>query len=222
MNTNDGVCPKHQSAEKGQEKDGLILPDPEAEQAGELVEEASNPLTVIESKLLGIGTAVKALQQDFETKIQYDRHKETIIDNLHRELQTHKNDLYGKMVRPLILDIIQLMDDLGKLSHFHRAQESQQLNPDKLLQQLEGIPSDMEDILYRQGVEPFMCEQDTFDPTRQRSLKTEITTNQDQDKTIAQRLRPGFVWDGKLLRPEMVSVYVYKPEVSSDNKETSV
>ena len=34
---------------------------------------------------------------------------------------------------------------------------------------------------------------------------------QSQDKQIAESLREGYLWDGKVLRPELVSIYRFTP-----------
>jgi len=72
---------------------------------------------------------------------------------------------------------------------------------------LESIQVAIEDVLYRQGVEPFRGEGDAFDPRRQRALTTVATDREDLAKTIAERLRPGFQAGDKVIRPELVSVY---------------
>ena len=76
---------------------------------------------------------------------------------------------------------------------------------------LESIQVAIEDILYRQGVEPFTAEGDQFDPRRQRAVATAATDEPARNKTIAARLRKGFQAGDKLIRPEIVSVYTLRP-----------
>ena len=49
-----------------------------------------------------------------------------------------------------------------------------------------------------------------FDARRQRVLKKIETSDIAKDKTVAESLRPGYEWDGQILRPEIVAVYVYQ------------
>ena len=49
-----------------------------------------------------------------------------------------------------------------------------------------------------------------FNPRRQRSVTTVPTEDPARDKTIAGRLRPGFQAGDRLLRPELVSVYILR------------
>ncbi len=77
----------------------------------------------------------------------------------------------------------------------------------------------MEDIFYRQGVNSYICDTHMFDATRQKILKTIETSDKSKDKTIAESLRSGYEWEGKIIRPEMVAVYIYKKEASLETEE---
>src|SRR6185312_2448288 len=85
----------------------------------------------------------------------------------------------------------------------------------RLLDLIRGFQQGIEDILYRQGVEPFALEGDAFDPRRQRALSTIPTDDPDRNKRVAIRLRKGFQSGDKLIRPEMVTVYSYKEKVAA-------
>ncbi len=72
---------------------------------------------------------------------------------------------------------------------------------------MRGFQQGIEDILYRQGVEPFTVDDDAFDPRRQRAFATVPTDDTDQAKRVAARLRKGFRSGERVIRPEIVSVY---------------
>ncbi len=109
----------------------------------------------------------------------------------------------------MIMDVIKIIDDIRKLSRFYRTQKALSSDPDKLLKLIESIPSDLEDSFYWQGVKPYMVDSDRFDPTQQKVLKKIETAEKAKDKMIAERLFPGYEWDGRVIRPEMVNVYLY-------------
>jgi molecular chaperone GrpE len=181
------------------------------------IEDESLSLEMIEEnrlslKLDRIEEQLNALQIDFQSKIKYDEHKEKIIDNLHSELQAYKNDLIKKLLQPMIMDVIHTIDDVNKLINHYQEPSQTDLDPQKLLKLMESIPDDLEHLLYRQGVETFQCSETEFNPNRQRAIKTKPTSEPDKDKTIVQSLRNGYEWEGKVLRPEMVEVYVFKPD----------
>jgi molecular chaperone GrpE len=153
-------------------------------------------------------TKLDALQAEFQSKLKYDQHKEKIIDNLHSELQKYKSDLIKKLLQPMIMDVIHAIDDFNKLTRHYTQQAPEDIDPQKLLKLIATIPEDLEHLLYRQGVESFKCSEPVFNPSRQRALKTLPTSDPSKDKTIAQSLRQGYEWEGKVLRPEMVEVYI--------------
>jgi len=163
----------------------------------------------IEGQMNLISGKLDLLEQDFNQKLKYDQHKDSIIDNLHTELQEYKNDTFRKHFQNMIMDVVKIIDDIRKLSRFYRAHESINRDPDKLLKLIESIPADLEDSFYWQGVKPYKSDNDRFDPTRQKVLKKIETDDKTKDKTIAERLFPGYEWDGRVIRPEMVNVYLY-------------
>lgn len=75
---------------------------------------------------------------------------------------------------------------------------------------LQGFRQGIEDILYRQGVEPFEVEGDDFDPRRQRAVATVPTDDAARNRTIAARHRKGFRAGDRVIRAEVVSVYAVR------------
>ena len=134
-----------------------------------------------------------------------------VVDRLHAELQDYKQDFLLKIQRPIFVDLIQLHDDIGKIIE---AGTSTNADPDtgtRLRGSLESIQTGIEDILYRQGVEPFTLEGTDFDPRKQRAVSTQATDDKALNKRVATRLRKGFCSGDKLIRPEIVTVFTYRP-----------
>jgi molecular chaperone GrpE len=151
---------------------------------------------------------LSGLQALFDREVRAEATRERIVDRLHAELQEYKHDLLLKVQRPIFVDLIQLHDDIGKMIEAQPQEE-----PDRAAAvrgTLDSIRTAIEDILYRQGVEPFRTEGEDFDPRRQRAISTVPTEEAERNKTIAGRLRPGFQAGDKLIRPEIVSVYTLK------------
>ena len=160
-----------------------------------------------------LGTALHrkldGLQTLFEREIRAEATREKIVDRLHAELQEYKQGLLLNVLRPVFVDLIQLHDDIGKMVAAHPADEGEVR---RLLEIMTGYQQGIEDILYRQGVEPFTQDGVTFDPRRQRAVATVPTDDPALAKTIAVRHRKGFqTQDGeRMIRPEIVSVYALK------------
>lgn len=161
------------------------------------------------------------LSREFESKIKYDTHKEKIIDSLHQELQQYKDDIVKKHLLSVLMDVIKIIDDIRKWLNHYSHQEEAARDPLKLVQYLESIPSDLEDLFYWQGVKPFTCSDGAFDPARQRITKKIETPDKSRDKTVAESLRVGYEWEGKVIRPEMVAIYSYKEASAAQETRSS-
>ncbi len=170
--------------------------------------------TCLVPELKAVHSNIQDLQREFHEKIKRDASKEKIIDNLHDELQKYRDNFVKSNLKSVIMDIIKVVDDIRKLVDYYRVTEPSQDDIPKLLSQLAGISTDLEDICLWHGVERFNAENDHFDPTRQKILKQIETQQTEKDKRIAEQLRPGYMWEGRVLRPEMVSVYVCRDTLS--------
>jgi molecular chaperone GrpE len=151
------------------------------------------------------------LNQQFDAKFRHDAHKERIIDNLHNELQEYKSAFFSRHQHAMTMDMIKVIDDVRKFAAHHRALPSEKRDAEKLLDYLEQIPSDLEDLFALRGITAFQEPSFHLDPTRQRITHKIATADPLQDKTVAASLRPGYECEGRVIRPEMVAVYVYLP-----------
>lgn len=144
------------------------------------------------------------LQTLFDREARAEGTREKIVDRLHAELQEYKQDLLLNTLRPVFIDLIQLHDDIGKVIG-GPGEDAGETRRFKAL--LGSFQQGIEDILYRQGVEPYQVEGESFDPRRQRAVSTTPTDDPALEKTIAARLRKGFQARDRVIRPEVVSVY---------------
>jgi molecular chaperone GrpE len=158
-----------------------------------------------------LGRRIDALRSTFERELRAEANRERVVDRLHAELQEYKQDLLLKVQRPIFVDLIQLHDDVGKMMAARTSTDSELDGSASFRGILESIQTAIEDILYRQGVEPFSLEDAAFDPRRQRALSTSPTDDPAFNKTVAARIRKGFTAGEKLIRPELVSVYLLRP-----------
>lgn len=144
------------------------------------------------------------LQSAFDREVRAEATREKVVDRLHAELQEYKQDLLLNTLRPVFIDLIQLHDDIGKLVTSRQGAEGES---SRFADDMRGFQQGIEDILYRQGVEPFEHDGEQFDPRRQRAASTIPTDDPSIAKTVASRLRKGFQAGEKLIRPEIISVY---------------
>ena len=159
--------------------------------------------------LEAVNRRIAQLSEAFETKLKYDAHKNKVIDELHGELQEYRDGLVKKYIHSMVTDVIKIIDDIRKFKAYYEPGPITEQTAARLLEFLEEIAGDLEDLFTWQGITAFTCGVTHFDNTRQRVVKKVETSDPTMDKTIAETMRPGYEWDGKILRPELVTVYVY-------------
>lgn len=156
-----------------------------------------------------INQSIQEVKQEFDSKVKYDSHKDKIIDELHEELQEYKDDIIHKLLRPVITDIIYTIDNNNKTVQALKEKDASEIDHNKLMGIIEGQSEDLEDILYRQGVEEFTYVTPEFDPKKQKIIKTVETDDKENDRTISRSLKKGYMFENRVIRYELVEVYVY-------------
>jgi len=148
----------------------------------------------------------------FESKIQTDEHKQGLFDGMHEELQEYKNGMLDQLTLSLERDVIKLCDDVSKSIGVFSEKPVSPDGYDKLFIMLKGFATDLEDLLYRHGVEPYEHGGDGVDVSKQKVLCTEPTDNPGLDKKVAKRLSRGWEKQGRIISPERISAYLYQKE----------
>ncbi len=189
---------------------------PFVENAEPIPEESqpANPLDVgLRRHLEAIDSRLDILHKDFETKLKYDEAKDRQLDALHKELQAHRDDLYFKILRPVLLDLIAMYDDLHSIARHEDARNPADLSEGeiRMRRNLASFVDTIEEILERYGVSAYSEEGDIVSPQRQRSIKQVEISDPGQDRRIAERLRVGFRYGDKVLRPEIVATFKVAP-----------
>lgn len=162
------------------------------------------------AKALILG-GINELVAGFRDKIQTDAHKQNLFDEMHAELQEYKKGMLDKLTLSMELDVIKLIDDVERSIAVFSARQSSPEDYSRLFALLAGVATDLEDLLYRHGVEPYRLSSDRVDVTRQKILSTTQTKDISLDKKVAKRMSRGWEKQGKIIRPERISVYLYTP-----------
>jgi molecular chaperone GrpE len=165
-----------------------------------MMEVVQQRLDAVVSAVEAIAQAVSQLRMDFDTKIKYDESKDRTINALHQELQDYRADIVLKHQRPLVNDLISLYDDLGRMVAEGGASEH-----------LADIQADIETMLARNGIDSYEMPQDTFEGAFQRVQQVVATDQPDLDRRTAARVRRGFRYGERVIRPELVDIYRYTP-----------
>ena len=192
--------------------------EPEEKEWDEEFDENEEP-SAIDSLLENSETLleqVSALNKKFDQKIKTDMHKAEMFDNMHKELIQYKNGLITQIINNILIDIIQIIDINDKNISLFENQDCSEENYEKIIKILKGISEDLTDVLYRQSVEPYTL--DEIDVKRQKILQVIPTNDISLDRTIAKKIVPGYEKDGKIIRPERISIYKYKESEENPNE----
>lgn len=165
---------------------------------------------------------LRLLREEFAQRSAASNHKDHLLDNMHAELTSYKNGLLDALTASLENDVIKLIDDVEKSVGAYKKKTATKENYKSLLLLLEGLETDLCDLLYRHGLEPFSVVGDAVDIHRQKILAVKNSDERDKDKKTALRHARGWEKDGKIVRPERISVYVYTPHQESGDGETDI
>jgi molecular chaperone GrpE (heat shock protein) len=164
------------------------------------------------SALNEISQKLDVLTQDFEDKIRYNENEGRIIEGLNSELQQYKNEMYAQLLRPLLLDIIEVRDTIIEACS-REAPSIVNIAPYSAL---------LGDILKKNYIEIFRSESGSqFIPIKHRVIKKIPVNDKLLHSRIAESFSDGYNYNGKILSAEKVAVYYYETSKES-NKEGSL
>lgn len=142
-----------------------------------------------------------------------EQHQATLIQKLHAENVTLREGELTQALKPLILDLARLHDDVASV--IARGGEE--------LRKAAVIPELILDVLDRHGVSQISpAPGDPFDGKQHQGVKGVPTADAALDATIESVIRLGFIRDGAhLVRPAQVAVYRHTPPAQESADLTS-
>lgn len=187
----------------------------------ETVEEESQPdkLDNILESQQQLSEKIEALNALFNARIMHTDHEEKIVDQMHKELQKYKEDMYAQLVRPILLDVIEVRDSIMRMAATYLAKpEGEQNIPNKTFS---DYAFDLQDILEKNSVEIYRSKSgDDFTPIKQRVIKKVPTTDESLHGKVADSLSCGYSYNGRTISAEKITVYYYEKTVEeNENSE---
>ncbi|NLO38238.1 MAG: nucleotide exchange factor GrpE [Ruminiclostridium sp.] len=179
---------------------------------GKIIEnqkQESEELNINSEIFIEIERKLDALQSSFDESIKYDKYKDELFDNLHKELTKYKNSYFDKAVDTMAMDIIRLIDTTKKTADLYQSKEYSEDNYKRILSLFEGMVEDLQDVLYRQNIESYSVPGNEVDVRQQKIISTQETTDESLHNKVATRLAVGYEKNGSVLRPERVSIYKF-------------
>lgn len=159
--------------------------EPEADVDTDGVDEAAEHVEVILDDVLTTAEAERDEFRDHLLRLQAD------FDNYRKRVQKELGEAGDKALGRFVEELLPVLDAVDA-AHAHGATE---------VDQVAGL---LVDLLAKQGLERVGAEDDVFDPTLHDAVVHEA--GDDDVQTVAQVLRAGWRWRGRVLRPAMVKV----------------
>lgn len=136
------------------------------------------------------------------------RRKDQLIDRLHQELESYKQDQPARLVEQAMKELIGLR---GRLLKRQSSPQWTELDAEKLREEFTYLDEDILDLLERQNIEPFTTQPgQPFDGGRHRAMNVVTAASPELDRTVKASLTPGYAKGDKVLIPEHVTVYRFQ------------
>lgn len=164
-----------------------------------------------------ISQQLTVLSETFNTKLMHSAHEEKIVDQMHKELQKYKEDMYAQLVRPILLNVIEVRDSIMRIGAVYRAKpDGEQAIPNKTFS---DYAYDLQDILEKNNVEIYRSEAgDDFVPIKQRTVKKVVTADQSLHGKVAESMSCGYSYNGRTISAEKVGIYYYEKPAENEEK----
>ena len=139
-----------------------------------------------------------------------EQNQQRLIDSLHSELQFYKNNGKQDQLLPFVRDVISLISKLEKQTRaFATLEESIIIK--RLTNEFHVIVEDLEDILYRQGIDAVTVKiGDSFDPTLHKIVTKRTTHDKALERTVAEVMSKAYMWDSRVIQKAQIIPYVYE------------
>jgi molecular chaperone GrpE (heat shock protein) len=146
-----------------------------------------------------------------------------LFDALHQELKGYKElFLFEALQKPIIRDMLSLFDDLSAIERqgkaFRKGHETQPATTEELneflgnlLMNLENLRVLFMEVFDRLEVSQLKTEKGKIDKRLQKALSVVPTDKPEEDGLVARKVRPGFEWRDRVIRPEDVIIKRYTP-----------
>lgn len=167
---------------------------------------AAADLAALSASVEAIGSRLEAIGSALDRRITEAAVRNELFDKLYADMEKYRNDIYAKLLKPFVLEAISILEDYRRV-----VGRIDDLTPEQLAKYLRNIPDDIETLLENNGVDLYTEKDDTFNRRTQQVVKTVPTDDPALDGKVASRLKPGYEWNGTLLRQEKVELYKLSP-----------
>lgn len=165
----------------------------------------------IGEQLVQLNKRLELLDRKFDQKISTSESQEIMAKTLYTEVQEYKKGMYSDILKPLLLEMVQLRNNIIRQCWgiMEKEGEEAMISVQKLL----DYGEDIRDVLEAYDVEIFQAEPGSgFEPKNQKILMKVPMMQKEMDKKVAASLCDGYRYRNHTIMKENVKVYIYEPE----------
>lgn len=162
----------------------------------------------MEESLENISRIMRRLEKKFETEILNSQTRDNTVKTIYKELNEYKAGLIEKALKEVLYDFIDIREMMfSKAKYMQKEGEAAVISLEEFLSYAEDIG----DILEKHDVSIYKGEPGTRNvATKQKIVRKVETEDESLAKTVAESLSYGYEYNGKVIYPEKISIYVKK------------
>jgi len=171
----------------------------------------------VSEQLSTIHGALSEMRESMGDRTESERTQQKAFDALYEELRQYKEDFIFQSEKALLLDLLLFYDSLN---WFRESLVKQQMSPEVIVDSFQYLMDEFLEVLYRRDVMP-MESSEKFDRRTQKALKVIPAEAPEQDQTVAQVLKRGFMRSERILRSEEVFIYRHNSKAAKKTEPSS-
>lgn len=149
--------------------------------------------------------SIDSLKTLFEKRLMFDEQNKVISDRMHEELSQYRNDLYSKLIVPILIDIIDVLDGMRKTKRAYMARE----NGETVCQTMEDYIFELHGLLEKYNVTVYKSTPgEVYIPIKQRVVGKIKTADESLKGIVYESVGYGYEYEGKTIVGEKVKVFV--------------
>jgi molecular chaperone GrpE len=155
-----------------------------------------------------LSSSMDKLGKYFEANVLYNKTQDKAIDHMHSELQLYRKDLYFQLLKPIIMELIELRESINRISkQYSLKPENEQAVP---LHIFSSYLKDLEGILKGNSITVSSSNQgDSYDSMQHSIVETTNTSNPEDHHKINEIFSDCYRYNQKVLVKEKLSVFTY-------------
>ena len=176
--------------------------------------------------LAEVNEALRALRSLFEQKIARDQSQNKMFEAVYDEMKGYREGfLLDSLHKPIIRRLIMLYDNFVSVeSQLEGILDGMAKNCNAELPQFQknlgNVRLELEEVLSSMDVTRYEEPLEALDRKLHKTIGRQSTDDPDQDRKVARIHKRGFYWQGKVFRPEEVTIFHHIPPVDEEGDDT--